>query len=285
MEIPLSTKAMLSEKTLWKYLYMYLYIYNIYSTIHLCGRREQPNQVFRLHFISLLLYFGWLHVAVYSIHFYELNRRRILIFLVARNPIPNFVLSMNVSIFSFIFIFFLLSFISFKRVHINCCLCYQIVSAYLCVRVFIYIFILYVCLCAFLFCFVISFFFFLSRIRPSALAVRDYSIFIHIVTYRDIYKIILARLHTCINKRMPNIHINGFGYALLMSVFACISFSLLLEVAKNKTFVEQFSAKNWFVFFVYSVLLCVEPVGNKSSKYHNSSDTSSNACFVSYFVH
>lgn len=52
--------------------------------------------------------------------------------------------------------------------------------------------------------------------------------------YMIIYRIILARLHTCINKRIPNIHVNGFGYALLMSVFAGISFSLSLEVAKKR---------------------------------------------------
>lgn len=108
------------------------------------------------------------HTYIY-IHFYDSNRRRILIFLVACNPIPNFVLSMNVSILSFISIsIFFFSFVrlSFKRVH---CTCYTFLfvlaarilsvnacSCALCASSFIYV-------CArnhapFLFYFVISFY-------------------------------------------------------------------------------------------------------------------------------
>lgn len=129
---------------------------------------------------------------------------------------------------------------------VNACLCAHFYSCMF-VRVITRIFVL--------FYFVISFLFESGSLSLSlcAMAPRDYSIFIHIVTY-SIYRIILARLHTCINKRIPNIHVNGFGYALLMSVFACISFSLSLEVAK-KTWAEWFSEKNW-LFFVLNNIPC-----------------------------
>lgn len=131
-----------------------------------------------------------------------------------------------------------------------------------CVRVFIYI-----CLCArnHAHFFVLFCYFFFIRIRltlPPSLShtltpcsgserLFHFYPYCYICMYMIIYRIILARLHTCINKRIPNIHVNGFGYALLMSVFACISFSLSLEVAKKK--LQQSGSAKWIDYFFRSV--------------------------------
>lgn len=251
VEIPLSTKTTVGKGL--------VKIHNI-STYFYTFSEGKQNQVFStvFHFYFTLLcvtWATWSWMAYIYIHFYDLNRRRILIFLVARNPIPNYVLSMNVSIFSFISIFSVRSFVRWFVYPSSAYITYYSVLFVLpefClwmragVRVFIYI-----CLCArnHAHFFVLFCYFFFIRIRPPPSHSRTHSvqwlretipllsILLHTYT---IYRIILARLHTCINKRIPNIHVNGFGYALLMSVFACISFSLSLEVAKK---LEQWVAQ------------------------------------------